>query len=420
MKQFLSIFKFELSNYMKNKMFVGITVVIVLALAIGLSFPRIEKIFKGDDGNLPISEGEKTKLAVAVLNNMDEGTAIAIFQSAFGDKYEVKAEAPNEKELTEAVKSGEYDNAIIITSPLSYKYITETKGMTDITPTIADEVMVQIYRMSELTSAGVSPDEAQRILSVSVSSDVIVTGKDQTMSFMYTYVILLLLYMSLLLYGQFVSQSVATEKSSRAMEMLITSAKPINLMFGKVLGSGLAGLIQLVVLLFSAFGFYSLNKPFWEGNFIVNSLFDMPIEIMLFAILFFVLGFFIYAFMYGALGSLATRSEDLNTLIMPVTFIFIIAFMVVISAISGGNVDSPLMIACSYIPFTSPMAMFARIAMSTVPKYEIIISLSILVLSEIAIGYLAALIYRAGVLMYGNAPKLKDIFKILKLNKKAQ
>ncbi|MEG1820309.1 MAG: ABC transporter permease [Oscillospiraceae bacterium] len=350
MKQFWAIFRFELSNYMKNKMFVGITVVIVLALAVGLSFPRIESVFKDDAGKLPTSSEEKTKLAIGVNGEMDEATVLSIFQSAFGDKYEIKAEKGNEKELTKAVKSGKYDNALLITSPLSFKYITETKEMSDTTTARASEVLIQIYRMTALTNAGVTPIDAQHILMADVKNEVVVTGNDQTMSFMYTYVIILMLYMALLIYGQFVSQSVATEKSSRAMEMLITSAKPVNLMFGKVLGSGFAGLIQLVVLLFSSFGFYTLNKEYWENNFVVNSIFGMPLNILLYAILFFILGFFIYAFMYGALGSLATRSEDLNTLVMPVTFIFIVAFMIVVTAITSGKLDSTLMIACSYIP----------------------------------------------------------------------
>ncbi|MEG1243755.1 MAG: ABC transporter permease, partial [Oscillospiraceae bacterium] len=234
MKQFWAIFRFELSNYMKNKMFVGITVVIVLALAVGLSFPRIESVFKDDAGKLPTSSEEKTKLAIGVNGEMDEATVLSIFQSAFGDKYEIKAEKGNEKELTKAVKSGKYDNALLITSPLSFKYITETKEMSDTTTARASEVLIQIYRMTALTNAGVTPIDAQHILMADVKNEVVVTGNDQTMSFMYTYVIILMLYMALLIYGQFVSQSVATEKSSRAMEMLITSAKPVNLMFGKV------------------------------------------------------------------------------------------------------------------------------------------------------------------------------------------
>jgi len=417
MKQFSSIFKFELSGYLKNKVFIGLTVVVVLAIALGLSFPRIKDVFKSDAGKVPTDEGDKTKIAVCVKEGMDEGTVVSLFQSAFGDEYEIKALNADEKELTKKIKDGDYDNGLIITSPLSYKYITETKEISDSTTYIANEVLVQLYRMSALTSAGVSPNDAQKILAQNVENEIVVIGNDQTQSFIYTYVIIMLLYMSILLYGQFVSQSVASEKSSRAMEMLVTSAKPVNLMFGKVLGSGLAGLLQFIILLMSAYGFYTINEDYWKNNEIIKSAFGMPLEILLYAVVFFVLGYFIYAFMYGALGSLATRTEDINTLTMPVTFLFIAAFMVIISSITSGNVDSTLMIVCSYFPLTSPMAMFARISMSTVPVYEIIISVAILIASEIAIGYLAAVIYRAGVLMYGNTPKIKDVLKLFKRQK---
>ena len=418
MKQFLAVFRFELMNYMRNKMFIGITIVIVAALAIGLSFPRIQGLFK-DETEKPTDSGEKTKIVISVDDSMDGKAFLPFFESALGKNYEVEALSQSEEDLTKAVKSGKYNSAIMLTSPLSYKYITENKAMTDSTTFVVDEALVKIYQLTSMSNAGISPDNAQQILGASVKHDIVVTGTDQTQSFLYTYVIIMMLYFALLLYGQFVSQSVATEKSSRAMEMLITSAKPTNLMFGKVLGSGFAGLIQLVVLLFSAFGFYSLNKEYWVDNESIQSIFGMPLEIVLYAILFFVLGFFIYAFLYGALGSLATRSEDLNTLVMPVTFMFVAAFLIVITGITSGNLDSPLMVAASYIPFTSPMAMFARIAMGNVAAYEIIISVVILIVSEILIGYLAAVIYRAGVLMYGNAPKFKDILKIFKSKKQA-
>ncbi len=417
MKQFLTIFRFELSGYFKNKFFVGFTLAVVLLIAIGLSFPNIKGLANGDGKKEPINEDEKTKIAVVVKEGMDEASVVSVFQAAFGEDYIITSVNTDERGLTEEIKNGKYDNGFVIKSPLSYKYITDTKEITDSNTFIANEVLVQLYRLSSLASAGVSPNEAEKILAADVESEIIVTGNDQTQSFMYTYIIILLLYMSLMLYGQFVSQSVASEKSSRAMELLITSAKPINLMFGKVLGSGVAGLLQLAVLLFSSYGFYSLNKDYWQDNEIVESAFGMPIEILLYAILFFVLGFFIYAFMYGALGSLATRPEDLNTLVMPVTFIFIAAFGVVITAITEGNLDSTLMVVCSYIPLTSPMAMFARIAMSTVPTYQVVISVVILFVSEFIIGYLSAVIYKTGVLMYGNTPKIKDVFKIFKHQK---
>ena len=96
-------------------------------------------------------------------------------------------------------------------------------------------------------------------------------------------------------------------------------------------------------------------------------------------LVFFLLGFLIYAFLYGAISSTVSKLEDINTAVQPVTFLFIIGFMVVMFSMSSGSVDNILMQICSYIPFTSPMAMFTRIAMSTVPWYEIAISIGILV-----------------------------------------
>jgi ABC-2 type transport system permease protein len=103
--------------------------------------------------------------------------------------------------------------------------------------------------------------------------------------------------------------------------------------------------------------------------------------------------------------------EDINTAVMPITLLFVIAFLVVMMSMSSGNVDNLLMIVCSYVPFTSPMAMFTRIAMSTVPPYEIAISVAILMASTCGVGVLAAKIYRVGVLLYGTTPKIGTILK---------
>ena len=128
-------------------------------------------------------------------------------------------------------------------------------------------------------------------------------------------------------------------------------------------------------------------------------------------LIFFVLGFLIYAVLYGAIGSTASKLEDINTSVMPITMLFIVAFMVVMFSFAAGTVDTVLMRVCSYIPFTSPMAMFTRIAMSTVPWYEIVISIAILIGSGIGVGVISAKIYRVGVLLYGTTPKIGSIMK---------
>ena len=195
------------------------------------------------------------------------------------------------------------------------------------------------------------------------------------------------------------------------MEVLITSAKPISMMFGKVLASCLAGLTQLIAIFGSALLFFNINKPYWGGNEIIDSIFNIPPELLGYMLVFFLLGFLIYAFLYGAIASTVSKLEDINTAVQPVTYLFLFGFMVVMFSMSSGEVDNLLMRVCSYIPFTSPMAMFTRIAMSTVPWYEIALSIAILLGSTVGIGFLAAKIYRLGVLMYGNTPKLGNIIK---------
>jgi ABC-2 type transport system permease protein len=178
-----------------------------------------------------------------------------------------------------------------------------------------------------------------------------------------------------------------------------------------VIAACTAGFIQLICVFGSAILFYNMNSSYWGESVVINSMFNMPASLLAFMLLFFVLGFFIYAFLFGAVGSTASRLEDINTSVMPITMLFIIAFMVVMFSMSSDNVDSLLMIVCSYVPFTSPMAMFARIAMSTVPAYEVVLSVVILVASVCGVGVLAAKIYRVGVLLYGTTPKIGDILK---------
>lgn len=147
---------------------------------------------------------------------------------------------------------------------------------------------------------------------------------------------------------------------------------------------------------------------------IMGMFFDIPIDLVLYMLLFFVLGFLIFAFLFGAIGSTVSKLEDINTSVQPVTFTFLIGFMVVMFSMSSGNVDTLLMKACSFIPFTSPMAMFTRIAMSTVPGWEIVVSVAILVVSTCFIGVVSAKIYRIGVLLYGTPPKPRAIIKAIR------
>ena len=408
MKQFGKILKFELKNYAKNKAFVGVTVFLMVVIAIVMFFPRITTLFESDDPSDTTAD-----LSVMLVKADDPTQADMVretFAASFTD-YDVQITDAEISVIKDKITSGDVECAFVMTGVTSFTYYVDNLSMYDMNPDIATGVLQQIYQMNAMINGGMSAEDAAGVMSIQIDGEVESLGKDQMQNFFYTYIMIFALYMVILLYGQMVAMSVATEKSSRAMELLITSAKPINMMFGKVLAACMAGLVQLVAIFGSALVFYNVNKSYWGDNGIIDSIFNIPPELFVYMLVFFLLGFLIYAFLYGAISSTVSKLEDINTAVQPVTFLFIIGFMVVMFSMSSGSVDNILMQICSYIPFTSPMSMFTRIAMSTVPWYEIAISIAILVGSTVGIGVLSAKIYRVGVLMYGTTPKISNIIK---------
>ncbi len=424
MHQLKTVFAFEFMGYLKRKAYIILTVVLMVAVAVVLCWPRISGGFSGSgaetetagEGGVQTTQVEMIPLVVRSGDAAEAAGQLDELADAAQLGYAFLPFDGDEDALKSAVEAGEYEQGIVLDGPLGYTRIVRQVGMYDFFDDAFSALMLARYQAEALADAGLPADQVQEVLGAQVQVEVetIDTGKDQMRNFIYTYVLIFLLYFAILMYGQFVASSVATEKSTRAMELLITSTKPNSLMFGKVLGAGFAGLLQLVLILGTAFLFYNLNVTYYADNYIVQSIFGMELEILLYMFLFFILGFFIYAFLYASLASLVSRMEDLSTAIMPVTFVFIIAFFIVMFSMAAGQVDTPLLVFCSYFPLTSPMAMFVRIAMGNVAGWEVALSVIILAAATVGVGMLAAAIYRLGVLLYGNAPKPAEVVRMLR------
>ena len=412
MKQFRNILSFELKYFFKNKVFVGVTLFLMVLIAGVMFFPRLKASFdQRPEAVVSTEEAAPGEAGVMYLLGGDGETTQAL-EAAFPGYAVMTGE--DEQAVREAISSGEAECAFRLNGDGTFTYLVNNLSMYDMRMETASEVFTSMARMRALTDAGLSPEQAGQALSAYVTGEAENLGVDQMQNFFYTYIMIFALYMVILLYGQMVATNVASEKSSRAMELLITSARPTAMMFGKVIASCLAGLIQLICVFGTAFVCYNLNRDYWGGNPIVASIFGMPLSLLVYMLIFFVLGFFIYAFLYGAIGSTASKVEDINTSVMPLTMLFIIAFMVVIFSLSSGNVDNTAIKVCSFVPFTSPMAMFTRIAMSHVPFWQIALSIAILIASVIGVGVLSAKIYRVGVLMYGTPPKPAALLKAIR------
>ncbi len=421
MKQFGTIFKFELKDYIANKVFVRITLFLVLAIIVVMFFPRIKESFADKDEVLPapgesigvgdINDGDRSGLPIMLISAPDQNADLVyeVFFGAFSD-YDVRLSEMTVKEVKASVENGDAECAFVMNSPTSFTYYVQDLSIQDANAQSAYTLIERIYYMNAMLDSGMSFDDVLGAFNEKIDVKTEALGVDQMDNYWYTYIMIFALYIVIILYGQMVATNVATEKSSRAMEVLITSAKPTSMMFGKVLASCLAGFVQLALVFGTAFVCFNMNKSYWDKTGMISAMFDIPLDILLYMLVFFVLGFLIYAFLYGAVGSTVSKLEDINTAVMPITYVYIIAFIVVMFSL-GGSMETPLMLVCSYIPFTSPMAMFTRIAMSEVAWYEIAISVSILVASVAGVGVLSAKIYRVGVLLYGNKPKITSIIK---------
>lgn len=431
MKQFKTIFMFEFLEYVKSKAYIIITALFVAAIAAIMFIPSFLSSGSDTSSDAGTSEdisSDETDTSEDVYEDadvillaadwdklsVDRETIVNAFSSEFYGYQIMTQEELNLSEVEEMLTNEQAVCAFVFENEnlTPYTYYVFDEGLyTDYTET-ADEILNQLVRQQMLVDAGVDESEAASILSIHVSHDTVSLGQDQSSSFLYAYIMVMAMYMITAMYGGMVANKVAAEKDSRVMELLISNAKPTALMFGKVFASCAAGLLQLAVVFGSAMLLYHLN--FTETTtlgLVFGLLFDIPAYLLGYMLLFFLLGFLVYAFLFGAVGSIVSKLEDLGTVQGPVMMIFVVAFTVVIGCMSSGSVDSTIMIICSFVPLTSPMAMFTRIAMSTVPAYEIAISIALLVVFVYLVGRLTAKIYRAGVLMYGKPPKFFDMVR---------
>jgi len=246
-----------------------------------------------------------------------------------------------------------------------------------------------------------------------------------------------LLFMFIIIYGNLIMRSVIEEKSSRIIEVIISSVKPIQLMLGKIFGTSLAGITQfaiwvilIAILSFAASNFFGIDlsanpqqemitaavsdvNANSELQALIAELHSLPlINLIVAFVLFFVGGYLLYSSLYAAIGAAVDNETDTQQFLMPVVILLVVGFYVgFFTALEDPH--GTISVVFSYIPFTSPIVMLIRIPFG-VPIWEQILSLSVLIFSFLVTVWIAAKIYRVGILMHGKKPSYKDLIKWLK------
>lgn len=413
MKQFLIVLKFELNNYFKNKSFMATTLILaVLVAAIvivptmipGLLSDKEETQDSSFSTGTEVDEDDMDYLGIYVTEGAKDVDTELIF-----DLYPAKWTTYDSKEaLEKGVESEDIQAGFVLESLKEVTYVVNNKEMYDYIGESFVYSLSQVQKMQYLMEQGLTPEQIAESESFQVDMEEEILGKDSASNYWYTYVLVFVVYILIIFYGQMIATSVTTEKSNRAIEILVTSVNSNSLIFGKVLAGAIAGILQAGIILGAGFVSYGLVREKWGG--ILDMLFDIPGYVLIVFAIFAVLSYLLYAFVFGMLGALVSKTEDISKSASPVMMIYIASFIIAMVGMSS-NPDSALMKVSSFIPFTSGNAMFIRVSMGSVAVWEVIVSALILVASCVVAGILAAKIFRFGTLHYGNPIKFKTALK---------
>ena len=421
----------EYLTRVRTRTFVLLTAVLTIVGVVLVLLPTWLTALVGDD---------REDASIAVTSDVDDlpsepTSALSLQLNSFlgmpgvtagPDRFRVEA-ATDAEAARRDVTEGRLDGLLTITrnddGDLEFDYFTEASAG-GLDATLVRQAASVLAIQDRLSRAGVAPSEQPRIFApaafdmtpVDPDAD---SGDEPTPQefagrFLLAPALIVIMFVSIITYGQWVATSVGEEKTSRVMELLIGAASPIQLLTGKVLGAGGAGLTQYLAILIPASIALVLqgggSALFGTGGEEGGAGLSLPLLLAFGA--FFMLGFALYASLYAAAGSMVSRQEEVQQVIMPMMFLATGGYMVSYFAMT--QIDEGWVRILSYVPFFSPYLMITRLVIGQVQPYEVVLAVALLLIGTAVMFWVAARVYRAGVLLYGQRPGVRTVFQALR------
>jgi ABC-2 type transport system permease protein len=346
-----------------------------------------------------------------MLGGDDEKLSISLVRQDPGSDLEATRER-----IKEQVQQKDFDGMLVIPAEMPDEGQPEY-----VAPNVAAFKLVSVLERSvntvmvadRLTGAGLDPEKV-RELTKRVGLRTMKLGKggeetrDRGQSFMLAYVFMMIIYVTVLMYGIYVMRGVLEEKSSHVIEVVISTVKPFELMLGKILGIGAVGLTQFLIWsalmaavsapgAVSAMGISGIELP------------TVPALTLFFFVVYFVLGFLLYGTLYAGIGAAFDTEQEAQNFQGVITMFLIVPLVLMMQILN--QPDGTLSVVLSLIPFFTPMLMFLRITLTPVPAIQLIASVVLMVGAILACTWVVAKIYRVGILMHGSKPKIKDLIR---------
>lgn len=406
MRDIFTVMKFTINDMIKRKSFIISTLIILILIVIGFNVPNLIKKFNGDNtGN---------KLLIIDSKNVFEGTLENLKQMDLGYEFEVTNEDLKFEDVKQKIEDKEIKAAIIINSEnekIKISYIVENTTMMNEIPEGCINALTSIYSSLKISKLGLTEEQLQSItpnfeFDLKQTEEKSANGNVLAMMMMS-----IVLFYAIYFCAYQVSSSITTEKTSKIIETLVTSTSPKTIVLGKTIGIGTVGLAQMILIVATAL---ISAKTFLEPG-LLDSILDMSsitpyLGIM--TAIYFILGYLAYALLYALTGSTVSKPEDIQSANSPVAILTVIGFY--LSYFTMMNPTSKLNVFASLFPISSPFCMPFRIMMGLANTTDVIMSITILIATIIAIANIAIKIYSNAILNYGTKMGIKDIIKMYK------
>lgn len=430
MRKFRAIVKREYVQRVRSKMFILSTVLLPVVMSLFGLVPAI--ILSIDTGSrMRVAVVDQTGKMFGQLNqtllneagqNANTSEQRASLGRGFGNFTLEEVSATNQSleqirsDLDRRLRAKELDGYMILPPNFlehgTAEFFSRNPGDVFSRRTL-QQALNRALRERRLIEANVDPRTRQELFQpVELQTmKVGATGEERDTggSFMMVFVVGLVMYLSILMYGQVVLGAVIEEKETRIAEILFSSVKPFTLMMGKLVGVSLVALTQLAIwgTAFGVFALYGVNLLASRG--VSTNIPGLPFLHYIYFGLFFLLGYFIYATLYALVGSMSTTAQEGGQLAMPIILILVVSFYLFLPV--SRNPDSALSFWVSMFPFSAPVTMLVRIVTQTPPFWQIALSLLIGFGSVLVIMWIASRIYRVGMLMYGKRASIPEALR---------
>lgn len=321
---------------------------------------------------------------------------------AFGIELETR-DVTTAGDAEQQVRDGSLD-ALVTGAPPALKMIVKDSGDQMLTTALNDVLRQQVL-IAQLAESGTTPQEvAQSLAGVSVDVTALEPVDPQRgQRLAIGLIVAALLYYSLLVYGTMVAQGVVEEKSSRVVEILLATLRPWQLLLGKVIGLGAVGLLQLVVISTVGLGLSSAFDVIDVGT--------LGGAALLTGVLWYLLGFFLYATVFAAAASLVSRQEELQSVLTPISMTIIVAFVAGINLMIGSPSGTTVTVLSLLPPF-APILMPGRMALGVAPAWQVLLAVVLALLAIAAITWLGGKVYANAVLRTGARVKLREALRL--------